>query len=97
VEVTLAMMAYQEKATNAGFTGVKQVGVVRHVAAAKFDLPVMIADTPAGLLAEFEYATQPFDETTIRALMTRFGRVLEAALTHPHLATDALAIYDLAL
>lgn len=92
VQVTLAMMASQEEAANAGFTGVKQVGVVRHVAAAKFDLSILLADNPAGLIAEFEYATELFDEATIRKLMTRYGQVLERALTHPHVAIDDLEL-----
>ncbi len=92
VQITLAMMGVQEEAASAGFTGVKQVGVVRHVAAAKFDLSILLAEHAAGLMVELEYATELFDEAPIRQLLTRYGHVLEVALANPNVALDNLAL-----
>ncbi|RVW00087.1 non-ribosomal peptide synthetase, partial [Rhodococcus spongiicola] len=56
---------------------------------AKFDLQFTFREsidengTAQGMAAGFTYATDLFDESTVRALTVRFGRVLEAVVASP--------------
>uniref|UniRef100_UPI002458D009 non-ribosomal peptide synthetase n=1 Tax=Nocardia farcinica TaxID=37329 RepID=UPI002458D009 len=56
---------------------------------AKTDLQLTVTDryeadgAPAELLAEFSYATDLFDESTVRAVAERFQRVLDTVLADP--------------
>ncbi|MBF4481070.1 non-ribosomal peptide synthetase, partial [Rhodococcus rhodochrous] len=59
---------------------------------AKFDLQVTVADVvdaagdPAGLVVEFNYATELFDPQTVVGVAERFSRILEAVTTDPRVA-----------
>ncbi|MGU3587368.1 amino acid adenylation domain-containing protein, partial [Rhodococcus sp. C26F] len=59
---------------------------------AKFDLQVTVVDVvdaagdPSGLVVEFNYATELFDQQTVAAVAERFSRILEAVTTDPRVA-----------
>ncbi|SEC50046.1 amino acid adenylation domain-containing protein [Rhodococcus pyridinivorans] len=59
---------------------------------AKFDLQVTVADVvdaagdPSGLVVEFNYATELFDQQTVAAVAERFSRILQAVTTDPRIA-----------
>ncbi|TCP54572.1 amino acid adenylation domain-containing protein [Tumebacillus sp. BK434] len=66
--------------------------------AAQFDIQLLMADGADGLRAEFEYATDLFDEATIARMAEHFERLLQhivdapdAKLTHLHPFTDGEA------
>ncbi|AQA21191.1 D-alanine--poly(phosphoribitol) ligase, subunit 1 [Rhodococcus sp. MTM3W5.2] len=65
---------------------------------AKFDLQLMMMESdPAGgggLTAEFTYASDLFDESTVRDFATRFLRVLEAVVAAPAQAVGDLSLLD---
>ncbi|MFC9996173.1 non-ribosomal peptide synthase/polyketide synthase [Nocardia sp. NPDC127526] len=78
-----------------------------HVAAVQFesqlaktDLHVTLYDryaedgTPAEILTEFGYATDLFDEATVRAFADRFVRVLDAILAQPGITVGEIDLLD---
>lgn len=50
---------------------------------AAVDLTLIMKDTPAGLIGDFEYNTDLFDESTVRNIGRRFEMLLEAAVREP--------------
>ncbi|MEU6585444.1 non-ribosomal peptide synthase/polyketide synthase [Nocardia sp. NPDC046763] len=69
----------------------------------KFDLSVAVTESfagagpgegpaPAGIHAEFEFAVDLFDRTTIEVFAHRFVRLLEAVTTDPTVIVDALPL-----
>ncbi|MDJ0427191.1 amino acid adenylation domain-containing protein [Rhodococcus fascians] len=70
------------------------------VVAAKFDLQVTVAHTPesdgvpASMSVAWTYATDLFDESTIRGFWNRFVRVLDAVTADPTVQVGAIDIVD---
>ncbi|MCW2144554.1 amino acid adenylation domain-containing protein, partial [Actinoplanes cyaneus] len=70
---------------------VRPAGPASDRTAAKFDLSVMLAErrdetgVPGGITGEVVYATDLFDESTVRALADRLVRVLEQVAADPQL------------
>jgi len=69
--------------------------------AAKFDLTLIfnehtIAGTPAGLVAELEYASDLFDRETAAVMAARFVRLLEAVAAEPALPVGRIEMLDTA-
>ncbi|MFE3192017.1 non-ribosomal peptide synthase/polyketide synthase [Nocardia sp. NPDC059240] len=73
----------------------------------KFDLSVAVTESfagagpgegpaPAGIHAEFEFASDLFDSATIEVFARRFVRLLEAVTTDPAVLVDALPLLDAA-
>ncbi|MGW0177078.1 amino acid adenylation domain-containing protein, partial [Rhodococcus sp. NPDC003322] len=66
----------------------------------KFDLQLTVADRPRGaaatedVAAEFVYARDLFDETTVAGFATRFLRILDAVLENPGVAVGDVEILD---
>ncbi len=66
--------------------------------AAKFDLTLGFRQdrdpdgAPAGIQASFEYATDLFDQATVRALAGRLTRLLRQAADHPHDPVTSLQV-----
>lgn len=58
---------------------------LRHAdnATAKFDLTVLIEESPQGLQVVFEYNTDLFDAATIQQMMRHFQRLLEGIVANP--------------
>ena len=67
---------------------------------AKFDLQLSVAErfdadgAPAGLAAGFTYATDVFDEATVRGVVDRFVRVLVAVSADPEVVVGDVGILD---
>ena len=67
---------------------------------AKFDLQVSVAErfdadgAPAGLAAGFTYASDVFDEATVRGFVDRFVRVLAAVCADPAVVVGDVGILD---
>jgi amino acid adenylation domain-containing protein len=65
---------------------------------AKFDLAISLdeqlgeAGTALGITGELEYSLDLFDHGTAESIAARFARLLEAALTNPHVPLDQLEI-----
>ncbi|WP_280257452.1 amino acid adenylation domain-containing protein, partial [Nocardia wallacei] len=68
--------------------------------AAKFDLQVIVeprhdaAGAPADLVTVFTYATDLFDESTVRALGRRFERILAAVAADPQVLVGDIDLLD---
>ena len=64
-------------------------GVDANTVAAKFDLQLTMVEqfdksgAPAGMAAQFTYATDLFDESTVAGFADRFGRILAAITVDP--------------
>ncbi|MDF3313435.1 amino acid adenylation domain-containing protein, partial [Rhodococcus sp. T2V] len=69
---------------------------------AAFDLQLVLTDThtadgrPGPIAAEFNYATDLFDESTVRSLGAQFVRILEAVAAAPQTPVGDIAIADAA-
>ncbi|WSJ17014.1 amino acid adenylation domain-containing protein [Nocardia sp. NBC_01327] len=67
---------------------------------AKFDLDLTLLESlgddgaPQGISAAFNYATELFDDATVRSFAERFVRVLEAVTRSPELPVGELPILD---
>ncbi|WP_346842928.1 amino acid adenylation domain-containing protein, partial [Rhodococcus sp. A14] len=67
---------------------------------AAFDLQLVLTDThgadgsPGPIAAEFNYATELFDESTIRSFGAQFVRILEAVTDAPQTPVGDIAIAD---
>ncbi|MET9488541.1 amino acid adenylation domain-containing protein [Nocardia sp. NPDC006630] len=67
---------------------------------AKFDLDLTLIESigddgaPQGISAAFNYATELFDDATVRSFAQRFVRVLEAVTRNPELPVGELPIFD---
>ncbi|MBW4579359.1 MAG: amino acid adenylation domain-containing protein [Tildeniella nuda ZEHNDER 1965/U140] len=58
----------------------------------KYDLTLMLEETEAGLVAEFEYNGDLFDATTIDRMIGHFKVLLQAIVTHPEQPIAALPL-----
>nr|WP_194817280.1 non-ribosomal peptide synthase/polyketide synthase [Nocardia sp. XZ_19_385] len=79
--------------------GLRVGGVDFEVDISKFDLSLTIRDAGPntegiGMLAEFTYARDLFDESTVRDFAQRFTRLLEAIAAHPTTAVGDLPLLD---
>ncbi len=63
---------------------------------AKFDLTLFMAEREGGLRGDLEYRSELFDGTTARRLLVHFERLLEAAVSAPHLCLSELPILSAA-
>ncbi|MFD4428024.1 amino acid adenylation domain-containing protein [Nocardia sp. NPDC058497] len=65
-------------------------------AEAKFDLLLTVRERPdhGGMHAEFTYATDLFDESTVRAFGARFTRVLAELVADPEIAVGDVDLLD---
>ncbi|MEN0140435.1 MAG: amino acid adenylation domain-containing protein, partial [Rhodococcus sp. (in: high G+C Gram-positive bacteria)] len=67
---------------------------------AAFDLQLVLTDTrdadgtPGPIAAEFNYATELFDESTIRSFGAQFVRILDAVTVAPHTPVGDIAMAD---
>ena len=74
--------------------------VVVDAVVAKFDLQVSVAErfdadgAPAGLVVGFTYATDIFDEVTVRGFADRFVRVLGTVCADPGVVVGDVEILD---
>ena len=59
---------------------------------AKFDLTLSLTETPAGLIGEWEYSTDLFDDATIARMNGHFQVLLEAIVANPDLEIGRLSI-----
>ncbi|QCQ92200.1 non-ribosomal peptide synthetase [Rhodococcus sp. SGAir0479] len=69
--------------TSLELPGLTVSGVDFDAAVAKFDLQVTLSETPDGLSVALTYATDLFDESTMRAFGQRFVRVLDTVTAEP--------------
>ncbi|MFE3293293.1 amino acid adenylation domain-containing protein, partial [Rhodococcus sp. NPDC059234] len=78
--------------------GLTVEGLATPTGVVKEDLEFVLAEqfdgsgAPAGIAGSIEYATDLFDDHTLRGLAERFLRVLESALTDPDSAVGDIAI-----
>src|SRR5262249_25739707 len=49
----------------------------------RFDIELLLAETPAGLEGTVNYSTELFDETTVLGFLENLGTLLEAAVQDP--------------
>ncbi|WP_246805543.1 condensation domain-containing protein, partial [Mesorhizobium mediterraneum] len=61
---------------------------------AKFDLTLVLGDTPQGLSGSIEYATDLFDPDSIDRLARHFEVLLAAMVRHPELRLSQLPLMD---
>ncbi|WP_328799570.1 condensation domain-containing protein, partial [Rhodococcus sp. T7] len=86
--------------TSLELPGLRVSGVDFDAAVAKFDLQLTLAEVdgesgePAGLAAEFTYATDLFDESTVAGFAERFVRILEAVTVDPAVPVGQIEILD---
>lgn len=59
---------------------------------AKFDLTLSVSETSQGLVGEWEYNTDLFDESTIERMATHFQNLLSAIVENPQLAVGELPL-----
>jgi amino acid adenylation domain-containing protein len=59
---------------------------------AKFDLTLIMEETPRGLVGSFEYNTDLFDAATVRRLITHFENLLRGAVDAPERAISNLPL-----
>ena len=59
---------------------------------ARFDLTVSCTESAGGVLLGTEYATDLFDEAGVRDLLTRFSRLLDAAVIDPDVPLSRLPL-----
>ncbi|WP_160096624.1 non-ribosomal peptide synthetase, partial [Rhodococcus sp. T7] len=95
------MLTFQNMGeTSLELPGLSVSGVEFDAAVAKFDLQLTLADAigvsgePAGLSAEFTYATDLFDESTVAGFADRFVRVLEAVTVDSAVPVGEIEILD---
>jgi len=60
----------------------------------RFDLSLLMAESPAGLVGWWRYRSDLFQESTIAAWSRRFERLLEAAVADPDTRLDAIELLD---
>ncbi|HEX7243641.1 MAG TPA: amino acid adenylation domain-containing protein, partial [Longimicrobiaceae bacterium] len=63
---------------------------------AKYDLTLALAETPDGLHAELEYATDLFDAATAARIAARYRRLVEGMAVHPERRVSELSLLDAA-
>ncbi|WP_344641698.1 condensation domain-containing protein, partial [Kitasatospora cystarginea] len=86
-QVMLAFQNMEQSALQLG--DLRVAGVDATAVAAKFDLQLTVveqfdeAGAPAGMAAQFTYATDLFDESTVVSFAERLVRVLEAMVAEP--------------
>lgn len=61
---------------------------------AKFDLTLIIADSPEGFGVSFEYNTDLFDESTIQRMQQHFENLLQGIVTDPEQTLSSLPLLD---
>ena len=61
---------------------------------AKFDLQLTISEVSEGLSATFTYATDLFDESTVRGFAARLMRILNGIATDPATSVGDIEILD---
>nr|NIT60074.1 amino acid adenylation domain-containing protein [Fodinibius sp.]NIY28657.1 amino acid adenylation domain-containing protein [Fodinibius sp.] len=54
-----------------------------HNRASKVDVALFVEETPQGLIASFEYATDLFDKSTVTRMLEHLEIILKAAVTNP--------------
>ncbi|MGI9292331.1 MAG: amino acid adenylation domain-containing protein, partial [Gammaproteobacteria bacterium] len=59
---------------------------------AKFDLTLATGETPDGLMAEIEFATDLFDAVTIERMLEHYDRLLQAIVSNPAVAVGELPL-----
>ncbi|MDH3978509.1 MAG: amino acid adenylation domain-containing protein, partial [Gammaproteobacteria bacterium] len=59
---------------------------------AKFDITLATGETPDGLMAEMEYATDLFDAVTIERMLEHYERLLRAIVEHPQALVSELPL-----
>ncbi|WP_433606607.1 non-ribosomal peptide synthase/polyketide synthase [Prescottella agglutinans] len=74
--------------------GLTVSGVEMDTPAAKFDLQVTLSEATDGLSVDLTYATDLFDEPTIRSFGERFVRVLESVTADPAVTVGDVALLD---
>ncbi|REK80096.1 amino acid adenylation domain-containing protein, partial [Rhodococcus erythropolis] len=90
---------------NAGQTvfelpGLTLSAVDSEMALSKFDLDVTLSESiddlgnPAGILTQFTYATDLFDESTVAGFAERFGRILGAVVADQSIVLGDIDILD---
>ncbi|WP_235171723.1 non-ribosomal peptide synthetase [Rhodococcus erythropolis] len=86
-QVMLAFQNMEQSALQLG--DLRVAGVEATAVAAKFDLQLTVveqfdeAGAPAGMAAQFTYATDLFDESTVAGFADRFGRILAEITVDP--------------
>ncbi|EME18131.1 non-ribosomal peptide synthetase, partial [Rhodococcus qingshengii BKS 20-40] len=86
-QVMLAFQNMEQSALQLG--DLRVAGVDATAVAAKFDLSLTVveqfdeAGAPAGMAAQFTYATDLFDESTVAGFAGRFGRILAEITVDP--------------
>ncbi|MRH91646.1 amino acid adenylation domain-containing protein [Nocardia sp. SYP-A9097] len=97
------MLAFQNMApTRLELPGLSVAGADLEIPFAKFDLQLTMAESydergdASGLAAEFSYALDLFDESTVAVFAERFERILAAVSTDPGAPVGDIALFDAA-
>ncbi|UPU44828.1 non-ribosomal peptide synthetase [Rhodococcus qingshengii] len=97
-QVMLAFQNMEQSALQLG--DLRVAGVDATAVAAKFDLSLTVveqfdeAGAPAGMAAQFTYATDLFDESTVAGFADRFGRILAAVVTDSSIRSGDIDLLD---
>ncbi|MFF1946990.1 amino acid adenylation domain-containing protein, partial [Rhodococcus qingshengii] len=97
-QVMLSFQNMEQSALRLGNLTVS--GIDANTVAAKFDLQLTMveqfdeAGAPAGMAAQFTYATDLFDESTVASMATRFERILGAAVADQSINLGDIDILD---
>ncbi|UGQ52843.1 amino acid adenylation domain-containing protein [Rhodococcus qingshengii] len=97
-QVMLAFQNMEQSALQLG--DLRVAGVDATAVAAKFDLQLTMveqfdeAGAPAGMAAQFTYATDLFDESTVAGFADRFGRILGAVVADQSAVLGDIDILD---
>ena len=78
--------------------GLTLSGVDAELAVAKFDLQLTLVESVdgTGMSAEWNYATDLFDESTVKTFADRFVRILRSVVEQPSVAIGEIEILDAA-
>jgi amino acid adenylation domain-containing protein/non-ribosomal peptide synthase protein (TIGR01720 family) len=82
-QVMFSLRNHANERRELALPGVTLTGIAREQQTVKFDLELIVTESPNGLLLEWLYADSLFDATTIARLADAFERLLDAIVANP--------------
>ncbi|MGF2038866.1 MAG: non-ribosomal peptide synthetase [Nostoc sp. CmiVER01] len=73
-------------------TGLSVTPLIAESATAKFDLSLLMQNTPTGMVGVWEYSTDLFDERTIERMSGHFRTLLESIVSNPEKRISQLSL-----
>ncbi len=91
-----ALFSLQDAGSGSDFalTGVTATKIAGARDTAKFDVQLILNDTPAGFRGALEYDADLFDETAMQRLAGHYAQLVSSAVSTPDKSIDALPLMD---